>query len=210
MWCVYCAVRLESLNKIKFHVIPWRVTHILQTTICLPHDRQRATVMCVALWSISRIAYCALWKWKVWYVRCKWNGVCCLAGHSGLNVRALGSCDRASWAKCEDSEKTNKMQQSDVYYQLLSQHVSGIIMPIFGRTKTVCHCIRCTALVLLDVVGSGCGALRMRTLCLLTQRPTTATNHIQQNQRGTPYWHTVFVLLKMGMMMPETCWDRSW
>jgi len=32
-------------------------------------------------------------------------------------------------------EKTNKMQQSDVYYQLLSQHVSGIIMPIFRRTK---------------------------------------------------------------------------
>jgi hypothetical protein len=28
-------------------------------------------------------------------------------------------------------EKTNKMQQLDVYYQLLSQHVSGIIMPIF-------------------------------------------------------------------------------
>jgi len=35
----------------------------------------------------------------------------------------------------------------------------------------------CAALVLLDVVGSGCGALR----------PTTATNHIQQNQRSTPY-----------------------
>ena len=35
----------------------------------------------------------------------------------------------------------------------------------------------CTALVLLDVVGSGCGA----------QHPTTATNHIQQNQRSTPY-----------------------
>jgi len=59
-------------------------------------------------------------------------------------------------------EKTNKMQQSDVYYQLLSQHVSGIIMPIFRRTKTVCYCIWCTALVLLDVVGSGCGALRCR------------------------------------------------
>ena len=58
------------------------------------------------------------------------------------------------------------MHQSDVYYQLLSQHVSGIIIPIFRRTKTVCYCIRCTALVLLDVVGSGCGALlcRMRTL----------------------------------------------
>jgi len=35
-------------------------------------------------------------------------------------------------------EKTNKMQQSDVYYQLLSQHVSGIIMPNFRRTKTMC------------------------------------------------------------------------
>ena len=58
-------------------------------------------------------------------------------------------------------EKTNKMQQSDVYYQLLSQHVSGIIMPIFRRTKTVCYCMWCAALVLLDVVGSGC---RMRAL----------------------------------------------
>jgi len=55
-----------------------------------------------------------------------------------------------------DREKTNKMQQSDVYYQLLSQHVSGIITSTFGRTKTV----------------------------LL---------------------HMVFVLLMMGIMMPETC-----
>jgi len=52
------------------------------------------------------------------------------------------------------------MQQSDVYYQLLSQHVSVIIMPIFRRTKTVCYCMWCAALVLLVVVGSGCGALR--------------------------------------------------
>ena len=47
----------------------------------------------------------------------------------------------------------------------------------------MCYRIWCTALVLLDVVGSGCGALRcrMRALC------ATATNHIQQNQRSTPY-----------------------
>ena len=38
---------------------------------------------------------------------------------------------------CEEREKPNKMQQLDVYYQLLSQHVSDIIMPIFRRTKTV-------------------------------------------------------------------------
>ena len=37
-------------------------------------------------------------------------------------------------------EETNKMQQLDVCYQLLSQHVSGIIMPIFRRIKTVCYC----------------------------------------------------------------------
>jgi len=27
------------------------MTHILETTICLPHDRQRATVMYVTIWS---------------------------------------------------------------------------------------------------------------------------------------------------------------
>jgi len=32
--------------------------------------------------------------------------------------------------------KNQKMQQLDVYYQLLSQHVSGIIMPIFRRTTS--------------------------------------------------------------------------
>jgi len=48
----------------------------------------------------------------------------------------------------------------------LSQHVSGIIMPIFRRTKSMCYCMRCTALVLLDVVGSDCGALRCRVRAL--------------------------------------------
>jgi len=72
----------------------------------------------------------------------------------------------ANTHKCEEREKTNKIQQLDVYYQLLSQHVSGIIMPIFRSTKNVCHCIWCTALVLLDVVVSGCGALRCRMRAL--------------------------------------------
>jgi len=48
----------------------------------------------------------------------------------------------------------------------------------------------CAALVLLDVVGSGCGALRCRVQAQCshptTQLPTTTTNHIQQNQRSTP------------------------
>ena len=61
------------------------------------------------------------------------------------------------------------MQQSDVYYQLLSQHVSGIIMPIFRRKKTVCYCMWCAAVVLQDVFVSGCGTLRcrVRVLCCI-------------------------------------------
>ena len=62
----------------------------------------------------------------------------------------LRSCDRASWAKCEE-RKTNKMQQLDVYYQLLSQHVSGIIMLIFRRTKALLlHLVYCSG-------SAGCG-----------------------------------------------------
>jgi hypothetical protein len=40
----------------------------------------------------------------------------------------------------EREKTTNTMQQSDICYQLLSHYVSGIIMPIFRRTKTVCYC----------------------------------------------------------------------
>jgi len=57
----------------------------------------------------------------------------------------LGSCDRASWAKCEEREN---QQDATIRCLLstLSQHVSGIVMPILRRTKTVCYCIWCPAL----------------------------------------------------------------
>jgi hypothetical protein len=52
---------------------------------------------------------------------------------------------------CEEREKPNKMQRLDVYYQLLSQHVSGIIMPIFRRTRTVLlYMVYCSG-------SAGCG-----------------------------------------------------
>ena len=52
---------------------------------------------------------------------------------------------------CEETEETNKMQQLDVYHQLLSQHVSGIIMPIFRRTKALLlHLVCCSG-------SAGCG-----------------------------------------------------
>ena len=53
---------------------------------------------------------------------------------------------------------------------ILSQHVSGIIMPIFRRTRRVLLHVVCCAV-------------------------TTCSN-------------TRLVLLKMGIMMPETCWEN--
>jgi len=84
------------------------------------------------------------------------------SGFSDAGGFTFNETEKSGNTQTVKREKTNKIQKSDVYYQLLSQHVSGIITPIFRRTKTVCYCIWCTALVLLDVVGSGCGALRCR------------------------------------------------
>ena len=52
-------------------------------------------------------------------------------------------------------------------------HYEGFCSTSSGEQRP-CYCIWCIVLVLLDVVGSGC------------ERPTTATNHIQQNQNNTP------------------------
>ena len=66
---------------------------------------------------------------------------------SETNIFILGS--KILIAKYEE-RKPNKMQQSDVYYKLLSQHVSGIIMPIFRRTKAL-------LLHMVHRAAAGCG-----------------------------------------------------
>jgi hypothetical protein len=82
------------------------------------------------------------------------------------------------------------MQQSDVYYQLLSQHVSGIIMPIFRRTKTVLlHLVFCS--------GSA-GSYN-------AEPHNRYQPHPAEPGQYTKCSNTVFVLMKMGIMMPETC-----
>ena len=53
------------------------------------------------------------------------------------------------------------MQQLDVYYQYFLNMFRASICPSSGEQE-VCYCKGCAALVLLDVVGSGCGALRCR------------------------------------------------
>jgi len=50
---------------------------------------------------------------------------------------------------CEERERERENQQDATIRCLLStlsQHVSGIILPIFRKTKTVCYCMRCAAL----------------------------------------------------------------
>jgi len=69
------------------------------------------------------------------------------------------------WHCCEVREKTNKMQQLDIYYQHFLNMFRASLCPSSGE-KDVCYCTWCTALVLLDVVGSGCGALRCRVRAL--------------------------------------------
>ena len=90
--------------------------------------------------------------------------------------------------------------------KLLSQHVLGIIMPIIRRTRpctTAYGVLHWLCWLWLTVVVWSC------VMCtqLTTQLHTTTVNH---NQCRTPYAvvHGL-VLLMMGIMMPETCWDRS-
>ena len=80
-----------------------------------------------------------------------------VGGPRKTKLLPLGFCDRASWANCEVREKTNKMQQLDVYYQ----HFLNMFQASLLSNPPQCS-------------------------HPTTQRPTTATNHIQQNQRSTP------------------------
>ena len=120
---------------------------------------------------------------EFWFNFTSWTWEEELAQYSGF-------CDRASWANCEMSEKTNKIQQLDIYYQHFLNMFRASLCPSSGD-QDVCYCMWCAALVLLDVVGSGCGALRCRVRALWR---LTCSN-------------TRLGLLKMGIMMPETCWE---
>ena len=62
-----------------------------------------------------------------------------------MPIHALGFCDRASWANCEVREKTNKMQQLDVYYQHFLNMFRASLCPASGD-QDVCYCMWCAAL----------------------------------------------------------------
>jgi len=103
-----------------------------------------------------------------------------------------------------------------MFIRLLSQHVSGIIMPIIRKTRTyittygVLHWLWLAVVVWCWVVSCvRCVKVPVRTTTFTACDPAPH-NHSQHNQCRTPYavMHGL-VLLMMGIMMPETCWDRS-
>ena len=82
------------------------------------------------------------------------------------------------------------------------------LCPSSGEQRP-CYCIWFTALVLLDVVGSGCGALSCRMLAVLASYNAAPHNRYQPHPAEPAQYtvcsNTVSDLLKMGIMMPETC-----
>jgi len=141
------------------------------------------------------------------------------------NFRLLWPCImNVGWRQRNQQDATNLM----FIIKLLSQHVSGIIMPIIRRTRpctTACGVLHW--LCWLWLCGDGLQAVcTVWKLLLFTSQIVTViyfsngnfhTVHTacnpashNHNQCRTP--HAVvhgLVLLMMGIMMPETCWDRS-
>ena len=77
------------------------------------------------------------------------------------------------------------------------------LCPSLGEQRP-CYCIWCIVLVLLDVVSSGCGALRCRMRALLASYNAAPHNryqpHPEEPEQYTKCSNTVFVLLKMVIM----------
>jgi len=83
----------------------------------------------------------------------------------GLPYKYNAATQTAMMFNSDVREKTNEMQQLDVYYQHFLNMFRASLCPSSGE-QDVCYCTWCAALVLLDLVGSGCGALRCRVRAL--------------------------------------------
>ena len=115
------------------------------------------------------------------------------------------------WREITDKMQLIRCSLSD----FLSQHVSGIIMPIIRRIRP-CRTARS---VLPGCVGCGLVELR-RKLCALcdsycwltlshsSRRSSTRTQPTHPGRTPHAVRHGR-ILRMMGIMMPETCWDRK-
>jgi len=113
------------------------------------------------------------------------------------------------WRERNQQVATNPM----FIIKLLSQHVSDIIMPIIRRTRP------CTTaygvlqwLCWLWLCGAGSQAvwrLQWPSHSAHRLRPSSTQPQPAQPVQNTICSSTGLVLLMMGIMMPETCWDWS-
>jgi len=118
---------------------------------------------------------------------------------------------------CELREKTNKMQQLDVYYQYFltcfGHHYAHLQENKTCVTARGVLCWFCW-MWLVAVVGRcviGCEHCESRTVTFTVLTPYNAAPHNRyQPHPAEPAQHTMcgntcLVLLKMGIMMPKTC-----
>ena len=102
--------------------------------------------------------------------------------------------------------RERKNRQDATIRCLLSTSVStcfGHHYAILQENKRTCYCIWCTALVLLDVVGSGCGALRCRMWAVLASY--SAAPHCHCVQHGSHLdWTGLALSLDLYCKRPAT------
>ena len=102
---------------------------------------------------------------------------------------------RKQMLDCEEREKPTRFNNQMFIINCCLNMFRASLWPSSGEQRP-CYCIWCTALVLL----ASCNAAPHNRY-----QP-----HPAEPEQYTICSNTVFVLLKMGIMMPETCWDRSW
>jgi len=120
-------------------------------------------------------------------------------------------------------DKPTRCNKSHVYYQTSISTCFGHHYAHHRENKTMYYCIWFSALVVLAVVMWSWDASCVHCVKVTVRFKSNSNlhtvhtaydpalhNHSQHNQCRKPY--TVIhglVLLMMGIMMPETCWDRS-
>ena len=113
----------------------------------------------------------------------------------------LDCCDRASWEKCEERENQQDATITFFIIKFCLNMFRASLCPSSGEQRpcvTACGVLRWFCWMwLVAVVGTQCSHPT-------TQRPTTATNHIQQNQLSTPYAVT------HGLCSPEDGHNDAW
>jgi hypothetical protein len=95
----------------------------------------------------------------------------------------------------------NQPDAEKVMYLLVSQHVSGIIMPIIRRMVQSRQRLWCTGMIS-RVVKSFPTSAHQTTSSPWVCCSTVSAVHHRRCRICT-------VLLMMGMIMPETCWDTN-